>query len=345
MAAWWLYPIVGAFILSLAFTDLVRDLALKWGIVDVPSKPRKLHKEPMPLMGGAAIYFAFTLAVIPVLVLTDHFTAGDINNTHFIGLLFGGWILLIGGILDDKYELKPSQSILFPLLACLVAVASGIGVSKVTNPFGAPFEIGRSLSMAISFVWLMAMIYTTKLLDGLDGLATGVASIGSFMIALLALSVAYFQPDVALLALIACAAMLGFLVWNMNPATIFLGEGGSTFVGFLLGSLAIISGSKFATALLAVGIPALDVAFVIFERWRLGKPLFHGGDRRHLHHKLLASGLSQRQVVYVYWLIATVFGVSTLIFSSWQKLLALSVLFVMMLVFAKIFSSKAEYES
>lgn len=345
MSPWWLYPIAGAFILSLLLTELVRDLALRWGVVDVPSKPRKLHKEPMPLMGGAAIYFAFTIAVIPVLLLTDHFTAGDINDIHFVGLLLGGWILIIGGILDDMYELPPQQSVLFPLLACLVAVASGIGVSKVTNPFGDPFEISHSLSAVISFVWLMAIIYTTKLLDGLDGLATGVASIGSFMIALLALSVAYFQPDVALLALIACAAMLGFLVWNMNPATIFLGEGGSTFVGFLLGVLAIISGSKIATALLVVGIPALDVVFVAFERWKLGKPIFHGGDRRHLHHKLLASGFSQRQVVFFYWLIATAFGATTLIFASWQKLLALSVLFVMMLVFAKLFSSKVAYES
>lgn len=342
MPNWWIFPIAGAFLLSVLLTDIVRDLAVKWGILDTPNKPRKLHKEPVPLMGGAAVYFSFALMTVAVLYFSHHFTSGDMTAGHLFGLLFGGWILIIGGILDDKYDLSPKQSVIFPILASLVAVASGIGVSKVTNPFGEPFEISGIISSVFSFAWLMGMVYTTKLLDGLDGLASGVTSIGTLMIAFLALSVAFFQPDVALLALIAFAALAGFLLWNIHPAHIFLGEGGSTFAGFLLGSLAIISGSKIATALLVVGVPALDVAFVMYERWKLGKPIFKGGDRRHLHHKLLNSGLGHRRVVLFYYATALVFGLTTLIFSSWQKLLALSALFVIMLVLVRKLSRKTE---
>lgn len=343
MPTWWIIPIAAAFILSVLFTDMVRIAAVRWGILDAPNKPRKLQREPVALLGGIAIYFAFALTTLVVLFYSDHFTSGEMGVRHFVGLLFGGWILIAGGILDDKYDLKPYQSLFFPILACVVAVASGIGVSKITNPFGEPgdaFQIGSTISGLITFVWLLGMIYTTKLLDGLDGLATGVSAIGTFMIAMLALSVAYFQPDVALLALIAFAVLAGFLLWNFNPAQIYLGEGGSTLVGFLVGSLAIISGSKIATALLVVGIPALDVVFVLFDRWKNGQPLFSAGDRRHLHHRLMDAGLSQRQVVTLYYTVAIAFGVTTLIFESWQKLLALSVLFVMMLILVKRLSAK-----
>lgn len=343
MQPWWLIPIVGAFILSVLLTDVVRDLANRWGIVDRANKDRKVHKGAMPMMGGVAIYFAFSFVVATVLLTTDHFTMGEITDMHFIGFLFGGWILIIGGILDDQYELPPKLSIIFPILASLVAVVSGIGVSKITNPFGEPFEIGSMISSVFTFIWLMGMIYTTKLLDGLDGLATGVSAIGALMISLLALSAAFYQPDVALVSLIVLAVLIGFLMWNFNPAAIFLGEGGSTFVGYLVGVLAVISGSKVATALLVIGIPALDVGFVLFDRMKRGKPIF-SGDGSHLHHKLLASGLSHRQVVLLYYAIAIGFGVTTLIFSSWQKLLALSVLFVIMLILVKKLSQK-RYES
>lgn len=343
MQPWWLIPISAAFILSVLLTDVVRDLSRRFGIVDRPNKDRKIHESAMPMMGGVAIYFAFSFVVAAVLLFTDHFTMGEITDTHFIGFLFGGWILIIGGILDDQYDLPPKLSIIFPILASIVAVVSGIGVSKITNPFGDPFEIGQIISSIFTFLWLMGMIYTTKLLDGLDGLATGVSAIGALMISLLALSAAFYQPDVALVSLIALAVLAGFLLWNFNPASIFLGEGGSTFVGYLVGVLAVISGSKVATALLVLGVPALDVGFVLFDRMKHGKSLF-SGDGRHLHHKLLAAGLTHRQVVLLYYAIALGFGVTTLVFSSWQKLLALSALFVIMLLLVKKLSQK-RYES
>ena len=340
MPAWWLVPVLSGFFLSLLSTEIVRSLAKRWKIVDVPSKDRKLHKKPMPMMGGAALAFSFSVVVIGVLIFTDHFTMGEITDLHFIGLLFGGWILIVGGLLDDLHDLPPYASIIFPVLAALVAIFSGLGVSKLTNPAGGFFVVSEVASGVLTFIWLMGMIYTTKLLDGLDGLATGVSAIGMLIISFLALSTAFYQPDVALASLIGFAVLLGFLLWNFYPATIFLGEGGSTYVGFLLGALAIISGSKIATALLVIGVPALDVGFVMFERWRAKQPIFSGGDNRHLHHKLLMAGLSHPAVVLLYYGLALAFGVATLIFESWQKLLALSILFVMMLVLVKMLSLK-----
>ena len=336
MQIWWVYPVIASFLLAVVLTDVFGMLARGLGVVDRPNGGKKQHAAPTPLLGGLGIFVAVNLVVFCVLFLSDHFTAGEITNRHFLGLFLGALILMIGGALDDVYDLPPYKTVWFPIVAALVAVCFGLGVEKVTNPLGGAFMIPAFVSDVVTFLWLLCLMYTTKLLDGLDGLATGISALGVGMIALLALSVAYFQPDVALLALIVLAALVGFLLWNAHPAQIFLGEGGSTLVGFLVGALAVISGGKFATALLVLGIPALDVMFVMVGRWRLGKPIFAAGDRTHLHHRLMALGLTQRQVVALYYAIALIFGITTLFFESWQKLIALIALFILMLLFALI---------
>ncbi len=333
MSLWWIIPVAGAFVVSLFFVAMVRRLAPQFGLVDVGGGVRKLHQGLMPLGGGIGVYGAFALITLIVFFATNHFVAGAIEAKQIFGFLLGGAVLIVGGVLDDLYDLRPRHSILFPLLAVAVAVASGIGVSKLTNPLGGFFEIGQAVSAVLTFVWLMGMIYTTKLLDGVDGLASGVVGIGGLVIAALALSTAFYQPDVALLSLIAVAAIGGFFVWNWHPASIFLGEGGSTFLGYLLGVLAVISGSKIMTALLIIGIPALDVLFVIYSRARGGVNNVTTADTRHLHHRLLAAGLSQRQVVLLYFAFSFIFGITTLIFESWQKVIALLILFFVVFLF------------
>lgn len=325
MPEWWPFAVGGAFILSSLLTPFWGRVALAYGLVDAPSIPRKTHQGVIPFLGGLSVFLAFAIPTIILLSIDYHLTAGEIDPHHFIGFFMGAAILLIGGLLDDKYNLPPRLSILFPLFAALIAVAFGIGVSKITNPLGGAIALSASVSMLLTFAWLLGMTYTTKLLDGLDGLATGVTMIGAIMIALLALSPDFFQPDVALLAGIFAASLLGFLLWNGYPATIFLGEGGSTFLGFTLGVLAVISGSKLATTLLVIGVPVLDVAIVIMRRWWLGRSMT-SGDRTHLHHLLLKAGWSQRAILMIYLTLATAFGVTTLLFESWQKLIALGVL-------------------
>jgi len=174
-------------------------------------------------------------------------------------------------------------------------------------------------------------MYTTKLLDGLDGLVSGLGAIGAFIIFLFTITTKYYQPDIGLAALILAGACLGFLVFNWHPAKIFLGEGGSLLVGFLLGVLAIISGGKIAIALLVMGLPILDVAWTIVRRLADGKNPFRFADRLHLHHRLYDLGLGQRRTVLIYYLISTVFGLSALFLQSQGKMLALAVLLMIML--------------
>ena len=178
------------------------------------------------------------------------------------------------------------------------------------------------------------MMYTTKLLDGVDGLVTGVTAIGAFIIFLFTMTTKYYQPDIGLVALILAAACLGFLILNWHPAKIFLGEGGSLFLGFALGVLAIISGGKIAIALLVMGIPILDVIWTIFRRIKAGQNPFKIADKLHLHFRFLELGLTQRQTALIYYLFASIFGLSALFLQSKGKLIALMILASVMLVVA-----------
>lgn len=324
-----------AFAISFFTTVFVKHLAFRKGLIDHPQKERKIHDRPTARLGGLAIYLAISIVVIILLLISPILTAGRITAAHYFGLLAGGLILMIGGALDDRFDLPPWFTILSPVLSSLVLIGSGIEIEKITNPLGGIIYLSSLQSDILVFVWLMVVMYTTKFLDGLDGLATSVSTIGTLMIMLLALTTAYYQPDVSLLSAVLIGAFLGFLFWNFHPASIFLGEGGSTLVGFLLGTLAVISGGKLATALLVLGIPLFDVVWIVLRRLKTGglRQIFQG-DRKHLHHRLLDLGLGQRRIMLIYIFIASAFGVSTLFLQSREKLVALVLLGFMMLIAA-----------
>lgn len=331
-------------------TPLVRMLARRFGIMDIPNEPRKIHTKPTALLGGLAVYAGLMAVMWYVALHTPYILFASIKVKHLIGISFAGLVLMIGGYFDDKYNLKPSRQLFFTILAVLIVIASGIGVRLVTNPFGGVISlalwehvlfwfhgVGYRFTFPadiLTFVWLMGMIYTTKLLDGLDGLVSGISVIGALMIFFLATTTAYFQPEVGMLSIIVAGAFIGFLIWNWNPARIFLGTGGSTLAGFLLGTLAIISGGKIATALLVVGVPVLDAIWVIARRvlWERKSPAT--ADGKHLHFRLLDAGFSQRGAVVLLWSISIVFGVTTLFFQSKTKLFALAILVIIMIVLA-----------
>ena len=325
MPDWFPLPIALAFILTASLTPAVILLANRLRIIDQPTGGRKIHRVPTPLLGGTAIFIGFFLPTVLVLGFSNHLTFGEINLWQYAGFFLAGLILLIGGSLDDKFNLSPKYSVWFPVAAALTASLAGIGVSKLTNPIGEAIVVSSGASAVITFVWLIVMSYATKLLDGVDGLTTSVATIGSLVIAALALSQAYFQPDVALIALMFGAALIGFLLWNLPVARIFLGEGGSTFLGFSLGVLSVIAGSKMVTLLLVLGVPCLDVGQVIYRRLREHRSVT-SGDRYHFHHLLFDAGFSERQVVAIYAGSSLVFGLTTLVFSSTYKILTLFVL-------------------
>jgi len=338
---------LGAFFLSLVLTRIVKTLAFKFKIVDNPTEPRKIHKAPVPLLGGFAVFFAFWILVF--FALFFGFLPGKYVSENFLyGIFIGGFFLMIGGFVDDKLNLKPRFQLIAPILACFSVIGSGIGVEFVTNPFGQavvhldsfvydfnlPFFGAVSFVLiadVFTFVWLSGTMFTTKLLDGLDGLVSGIVTIGSLILFALSLTDKTYQPDVALLAIILGGAFFGFLFWNAHPAKIFLGEGGSVFSGFMLGVLAIISGGKVATALLVMGIPILDVVWVVGRRFFLERKSIASSDGKHLHFRLLTAGLSHRQSVFLLWSLSALFGISSLFLQTQGKIYSLLILGLVMI--------------
>ncbi len=338
------------FIVSILGTLLSIYLAKKFNIIDLPDSERelgtdrKIHKKAVPLFGGFGIFLSFFIVCFFVL---NKLTAGDLNFYHWFGVFAGACFLMIGGFLDDKCNLKPSEQIIFPIIAIICVIAGGVGIEKITNPFGGLIILDElfALPYLFTFIWLLGMMYTTKLLDGVDGLVAGVIGIGGFVIFLFTMTTKYYQPDIGLAALILAASCLGFLVFNWHPAKIFLGEGGSLLLGYLLGVLAIISGGKIAIALLVMGIPILDLVWTIIRRLAKGKNPFNFSDKLHLHHMLLNLGLSQRKTVLVFYSFSLIFGLSALFLQSKGKILALGFLVLIMValvVLLNIFNKKYE---
>lgn len=348
------------FILAVIITPVIHIVMKKLGIIDRPkTEARKIHKKPVPLGGGWVIFISFFLGLLIAATSTRIF-GHDIAQKNLVGLFIGSLILMIGGLLDDKYNLKPKFQIIFPVIAALIILIFGVGPHQFTNPTGGIFDFSKFkisidglgswfvVADTIVFFWLMGMMFTTKFLDGLDGLVAGIVTIGAIIIYFLSRQPQWYQPEVAMVSIIFAGACLGFLVWNWHPAKIFLGQGGSLVTGYILGVLAIISGGKVATTLLVMGIPALDVIRVIIRRIKNKKSIFEG-DSEHLHYKLVNSGLSQRQAVALLYGISLIFGVSALFLHSSHKLIAFVVLLVVMAAvgvwMAKAKSKKDNYAS
>lgn len=341
---------ISAVCLSFILTALVRKLALKMGIVDQPGiePERRIHSQPISLLGGLGIFLTLTFLILYFTQIDKQLLGGYLLSKHLWGVLVGGLILIFGGYLDDRYHLSPSKQIIFPILAALTIIISGITVEYITNPFGEAFQLdtmkfelfswdGLPYSITLFsdlfiFIWLMGMMYTTKFLDGLDGLASGITTIGALIIFFLSMTYEVGQPETALLALIFAGAGVGFLIMNFHPAKIFLGEGGSVLVGFMLGVLAIISGAKVATALLIMGIPILDVIWVIIRRLFFEKKSPVLADKKHLHFRLLDIGMTQRQAVVFLYVITAAFGVISLFFTGKAKVWSLVLLAGVMLL-------------
>lgn len=329
---------VVAFALALTLTPLARRLGERYGFVAAPGGRRK-HAGTKSRLGGVALYVAFVVTTVLAQFLPVE-RQDPKELTRLVGLLLGGTFIFLVGIYDDKRELRASPQIIAQLIAALIAIQFLIFIEYVNNPFTnqqtAPFA--WPFVVAFTLFWLMGMMNTVNWLDGLDGLAAGVTAILSAVLAFHMYREG--QHSVALLPLALLGATLGFLPYNFHPARVFMGSSGSFFLGFVVGALGIMAGAKMATVLLVMGIPILDVAWLIFDRFRLGRsPLL--GDRGHLHFRLLDLGLSQRQIVLLYYLLCSLFGFLALAISSrLYKFLALLVLGAMTLALLLFVSRK-----
>lgn len=348
-----IFYFVTTFFFALFATAFVRMLMQRLRIVDkAKQEERKIHKHHTPLGGGLAIFIVFALVVLFMYAVGD--IGQDIQGKHLLGMLLAGGIIIIGGLIDDKYDLLPIQQFIAPILFAMVILLFGIGPHEVSHPLGQgmisldryTFSLGMFgniivLADMLVFLWLMGMMFTTKFLDGLDGLVTGIVIIGALLIVYLSLQNQWLQPEVALITTVFAASCTGFLVWNWHPAKIFLGEGGSLFTGGMLAVLALLSGGKIATTLLVMSIPMLDVLRVIYRRFKKGHPVYKG-DNEHLHFKLLASGLSQKQAVLLMYTISLLFGLIALFLQSNQQIVALVLLLLVMIFIGVWFSKKEE---
>ncbi|MCB2288044.1 undecaprenyl/decaprenyl-phosphate alpha-N-acetylglucosaminyl 1-phosphate transferase [Clostridium algidicarnis] len=294
-----------AMIISIISTPFIKKLAIKINAMDVPKDERKIHKKPIPLLGGLSIYIAFIIGIVV--------KAGPLESWEK-GIIIGATIIIIGGVLDDIIELKPWQKLLFQLAASLCVIYHGVYIKNITNPFAgeeAFFNIGR-FSIPFTILWIIGITNALNLIDGLDGLAAGVALISSITIMIIAIMCG--RISTALLTSVLIGAIAGFLPYNFNPASIFMGDTGSQLLGFLLSVIslqgAIKSAATFAIVvpILALGLPIYDTLFAMVRRKINGKPIMQA-DKGHLHHRLLNLGFTQKQVVLVMYSISAVLGV------------------------------------
>ncbi len=299
--------------------------AVRLHAVDAPTGGRKIHTKPIPLWGGLGIACSI-LAVMGAIAAGGAFFSYDIRPTQLIGFGIALALLCVGGLIDDRWPLPPSVQILFPILAALVVIGTGTGIVQITSLSGGAYPLVRwhvgPLSLpadVLTLAWLVAATYATKLLDGLDGLVSGMAVIGSAMVGALTLSPTYYQPAVTMLAAAIGGGFLGFLPRNVHPAKQFLGEAGSTIAGFSLGFLSIVSSAKVAVALAVLAIPLVDAVFVMAGRVARGVAPWKGDDT-HLHFRLLRAGIPHRRVVYTLWAVSCVAGMMALSVQTRGKL-------------------------
>ena len=313
-------PVVGtalaallvAAVVALITTPIVRTLAFKVGAVDVPKDARRMHKHPIPRMGGLAIFFGFILSTLVFLPLDEQLR----------GMLLGSVLIVILGIFDDIYALPAKPKFLVQILAALIAVLAGNRVFFLSNPnifSSEPYwELGW-LSIPFSVLWIVGITNSVNLIDGLDGLACGVSTISSTTLLVIALTVA--EPEVAILMAALSGACAGFLPYNLNPAKIFMGDTGSTFLGFILATVSIQGLFKFyaiisfAVPFLILGLPIFDTCFAILRRVSKGQSPM-APDRGHIHHRLIDMGLTQKQAVAVLYVISAILGLSAVVLTT-----------------------------
>lgn len=274
-------------------------LAYRIGAVDQPDK-RKVHSKTMPRLGGMSIFLAFISSLI---------LSGNISGP-WLGLICGACIVFLVGLLDDVYQLSALVKLAGQIVAALVAMKLGIVVHFVSNPFDGLLSLGF-LSLPLTLLWIVGITNAINLIDGLDGLAGGVSAIAAVTMGIVALFKG--QVGVSLVSFALVSAILGFMPYNFHPAKTFMGDSGSNLLGFILGCLAILGTTKSAALIslfipiVILGIPIFDTFFAIVRRINNKAPIFKP-DKDHLHHRLMALGMSHLRSVFTIYLISGFFG-------------------------------------
>ena len=299
-----------AFAISLIATPFVKNIAHKIGAVDVPDNERRVHTQPIPRLGGLAIFYGFLVALLCFANPLDE---------QMRGIIIGSLIIVGVSIIDDVKQLRAIVKLLAQIVAALIAIIHDVRITAISVPsFIAESGVLQlnALSIPVTLVWIIAVTNAVNLIDGLDGLAVGVSSIASF--SLFFIAILGGEHSVAITAAALAGGCLGFLPYNFNPAKIFMGDTGSQFLGYMLSVICIQGLFKgyaiisFIVPLLILALPLFDTLFAIIRRAWNHKPIM-SADRGHLHHRLLDSGFSQKQTVAILYAITTVLGLSAVL--------------------------------
>ena len=282
-----------AFAVSFLMCPLVKSFAYKIGAIDVPKDNRRMHKKPVPRLGGLAIFLGFIVSML-LFVKVDH---------QLQGILLGASIIVVLGVVDDMSPLRAYFKFCVQIFAALVAVFHGVVVQTLSNPnvfAESPYWALGWLSIPITVLWIVGITNAVNLIDGLDGLATGICGIASFT--MFSMAVLSGRIDAAALSIALFGACLAFLRYNFNPASIFLGDSGSLLLGFALGSISLLNVSRTAALtsliipLIVAGVPIIDTFSAIVRRKRAHISIGQA-DKGHIHHRLIQEGYNQKQAV------------------------------------------------
>ncbi len=318
---------VVAFAVTNGLAPFVRKMARRLGAIDYPGG-RRINTRPTPRMGGVAIFLGFAAAAAVAMIIgrnidlvrsgAEMFVRIPITaktDRAILGIMLGGTFMLACGIYDDLRGMRPGVKFLAMLLGAAILIPFGLATQFVTHPLtGKTIAVG-AWGALFTIVWVVAVVNIINFIDGVDGLAAGIVSIAGTTLLL----TAAHKGDAAavLLAAALVGSALGFLRHNFNPARIFMGDSGSMFLGYVLGGLSVMGLYKsytmisLAVPILALGVPIADTAFAILRRFRSGRAIFLP-DRGHLHHRLLDRGLTQRQTVFILYMISALLGFGAL---------------------------------
>lgn len=318
--------LLSAAAISLALTPLVKLLAKKVGAMDVPKDDRRMHHTPIPRMGGLAIFIGFLISVLIFLKLGD--------RPELAGILLGAVIIVVLGVLDDIMALPALPKFLVQIVAAVIVVLYGCRIDHFLG-----WTLPDWLSYPVSVIWIVAITNAINFIDGLDGLAAGVSAISAGTMLVVALLLVP-EPTAMVSAILLAAlvgACVGFIPYNFNPATIFMGDTGSTFLGFMLASISIFGLFKtyavisFAVPFLVLGLPIFDICFAVIRRLAHGQSPMHA-DRGHVHHRLIDMGFSQKQAVAISYLLSAILGLSAVVLTDRGEVQAMIFLIAIIVV-------------
>lgn len=297
------------FLLALVISGLITPFIRKWAVdtghYDIPNE-RKLHKFPVPRIGGIAIWAGFMLT----LGIFSLFYSGQLEGNALAGILLGGSIIFFVGLMDDIYNLSPYLKLFGQTLAALVAFHLGVQIIALDLPYSQILLL-QVLSLPVTLVWIIGISNAMNFIDGVDGLAGGVSMISALTLSVVALNMN--EPTPALLAIVLSGSALGFLNLNFYPARIFMGDSGALFCGFILACIAVTGVLKTLTMtmllpVIILTVPIMDITYSTLRRlWKFQSPF--EADADHLHHKLLKAGFSQIRTVAAMYTVCIVGGI------------------------------------